>query len=67
MFYVTWQPEVAEAGHYFVTFVKAEPDASVADIMALAHELEDLEMDSYDLCSIFYVKPECHKETTVIY
>ena len=54
MFYITWQPEVAESGHYFVTLVVAEAGSSVADIMALAHEAEDLEMDTYELCSIFY-------------
>ena len=65
MFYVTWQPEIAEAGHYFITFVKAEPDTSVADIMALAHVLEGLEMDTYELCSIFYIAP--NPTVTIVY
>lgn len=68
MFYITWQPDVAEAGHYFVTFVEASPDTSVDQIMVEAHKIEELDMDSYELCSIFYVAPDAHDgDTQVIY
>lgn len=59
MIYVTWQPEVAEPGHYFLTTISnpagQELELTVGQIMEIAHGLEDLEPGSYDLCSIIHV------------
>ena len=68
MFYITWQPDVAEAGDYFLTFVEADPSTSVKDLMLEAHKIEDLEISLFELCSIIYVTPEAHEgETQIIY
>jgi hypothetical protein len=68
MFYITWQPDVAEAGNYFLTFVEAGPSTNISDLMLEAHKIEELEVSSYDLCSIIYVAPNAHDgETQVIY
>jgi hypothetical protein len=67
MFYVTWQPSVAEPGHYFLTFVEGDPDTPVWSIMTKAHESEDLDIDEFEVCSIIYVSPDAHDgETQVI-
>jgi len=59
MIYVTWQPEIAEAGHYFLTTISnpagQELDLTVGQIMEIAHGLEDLEPGPYELCSIIHV------------
>jgi len=67
MFYITWQPSVADAGSYFLTFVEADPYTDISDLMLEAHRIEELEVSSYDLCSIIYVTPDAHEgETQVI-
>ena len=66
MFYVTWQPDAAEAGDYFLTFVEGSPDKSIADIMCAAHECEGLDVGGYEVCSIIYVSPEAHDGETQI-
>jgi hypothetical protein len=65
MHYVTWQPEIAEAGHYFLTAIQAPAKATIAEIMAACHAAEDIETLPYTLCSIVYVSPETM--VTVIY
>jgi len=60
MIYVTWQPEIAEAGHYFLTTVSGPEGQDIgsddiAQIMEIAHHLEDLEEGPYELCSIIHV------------
>lgn len=50
-YYITWQPEVAEAGHYFLTVVESDSD-DLAYVMQLAHDVEQLDVGPYDLCSV---------------
>lgn len=53
MIYVTWQPAVAEAGSYFLTKIDDSGlELTIGQIMEIAHGIEDLEVDAFDLCSI---------------
>ena len=53
---ITWQPEIAEAGHYFLTIVQHDDVFDVPGIMAKAFETEELDpAQSYDLCSVIAV------------
>lgn len=56
-YYVTWQPDVAEAGDYFLTHIESNsPDLGLGEIMDLAHQIEDVERSArFDLCSILRV------------
>lgn len=66
MIYVTWQPEIAKSGDYFLTVINPHGlDLAIDQIMDLAHGIEDLEVDSYDICSILKVSSDC--SVTVIY
>lgn len=68
MHYITWQPEVAEAGHYFLTFIEAPASTPIDELMLACHKEEDLDVAPYDLCSIIYVSLDAHDgETEVIY
>jgi hypothetical protein len=50
---VTWQPEIADTGAYFLTIVDAgDLELTVGQIMEIAHGVEELEVAPYDLCSI---------------
>ena len=50
---ITWQPEIAEAGQYFLTIVQHDDAGDIPGIMAKAFEIEELEPGQpYDLCSI---------------
>lgn len=60
-YYITWQPDVAEAGHYFLTKVKSKY-SDTKSLIELAHKSEGLEQGPYELCSII-----CAKEAEVIY
>jgi len=54
---ITWQPEIAEAGHYFLTIVQHDDAGDLPGIMAKAFELEDLDpAQPYDLCSVVAVE-----------
>ena len=49
---ITWQPEEAELGHYFLSQVQ-HTNASIPELMALAFKSEDLDpSQTYELCSI---------------
>lgn len=66
MIYVTWRPAIAESGDYFLTVVDPHGlDLAIDQIMDLAHGIEDLEVDSYDICSILRVNSD--NSVTVIY
>ena len=68
MHYITWLPEVAEAGDYFLSFIDAPASTPINDLMLACHKEEDLDLAPYDLCSIIYVSPSAHNsETQVIY
>lgn len=59
MIYVTWQPEIAESGYYFLTKINSNGlDLEIDQIMDLAHEIEGLDIAPYDLCSILFVSSE---------
>ncbi len=59
MIYVTWQPEIAESGDYFLTKIDSNGlDLTIDQIMNLAHEIEGLEESPYDLCSILRVSSD---------
>jgi len=49
---ITWQPEEAESGYYFLSLVQ-HTNASLPELMALAFKSEDLDpCQTYELCSI---------------
>jgi hypothetical protein len=49
---ITWQPEEAESGYYFLSLVQ-HTNASLPELMALAFKSEDLDpSQTYELCSI---------------
>lgn len=53
---ITWQPEIAEPGHYFLTFVQHDDPLDLVEVMAKAFAAEDLDpAQSYDLCSVIAV------------
>ena len=56
-YYVTWQPDVAEAGDYFLTHIESSsPNLGLGEIMALACQIEEIEAAaSFDLCSILRI------------
>lgn len=53
-YYITWQPEVAEPGDYFLTHIESDrSDLSLGELMDMAHKAEDLEPAlPFELCSI---------------
>ena len=54
---ITWQPEIAEAGHYFLTIVQHDDAYDLPGIMAKAFAAEDLDPAlTYDLCSVVAVE-----------
>lgn len=54
---ITWQPEIAEAGHYFLTIVQHDDASDLPGIMAKAFAAEDLDPAlTYDLCSVVAVE-----------
>lgn len=56
MIYVTWQPEIAEPGDYFLTRIDSNGlDLTIDQIMDIAHEIEELDIAPYDICSILRV------------
>ena len=65
--YVTWQPDVAEAGQYFLTKINAGPlDITHNQIMEIAIGIEELDENTvYELCSILKVKDD--SQTEVLY
>jgi hypothetical protein len=66
MIYVTWQPAIAESGYYFLTVVNSNGlELAIDQIMDLAHGIEELEADSYDICSILAINGD--SSVTVIY
>ena len=53
---LTWQPEIAEPGHYFLTIVQHDDTGDIAGIMAKAFASEELDpAQSYDICSVVAV------------
>jgi len=53
---ITWQPEIAEAGQYFLTIVQHDDAGDIPGIMAKAFEVEELEPGQpYDLCSVLAI------------
>jgi hypothetical protein len=56
-YYVTWPPDCAEPGHYFLTHIESDrADLGLGEIMDRAHEIEDVEMtQTFELCSILRV------------
>ena len=65
--YVTWQPDIAREGQYFLTKIKAVPlDLTQNQIMEIAIGIEELDDDTaYVLCSILKVKDD--SQTEVLY
>jgi len=53
-YYITWQPDSAEAGHFFLTHIESEnPALSLGQIMDMAFAIEEIDpTESFDLCSI---------------
>lgn len=56
-YYVTWQPEVAEPGHFFLTHIESDrADLNLGEIMDEAFKLEELDpSQSFELGSILRV------------
>lgn len=53
---ITWQPESAEPGHYFLTIVQHENALDMIGIMAKAFAKEGLDPSQpYELCSVVSV------------
>ena len=53
---VTWQPEIAEPGHFFLTVVQHDDVCDLKGIMEKAFEMEELDPEqSYDLCSVLAI------------
>lgn len=66
MIYVTWQPAIAESGDFFLTIINSNGlELTIDQIMAIAHGIEGLEEDSYDICSILRFNSD--SSVTVIY
>ena len=66
MIYVTWQPAIAESGDCFLTVINPNGlDLAIDQIMDLAHGIEELEQDSYDICSILKINSD--SSVAVIY
>lgn len=43
-YYITWQPDCAEPGHYFLTHIESDnPNMGVGQIMDAAFEIEELD------------------------
>lgn len=53
---ITWQPEVAEAGHYFLTMVQHDDVSDLDAIMTKAFDKEELDGSlPYELCSVIAI------------
>lgn len=53
-YYITWQPNVAEAGDYFLTHVESDrSDISLGELIDRAYQIEDIDRSvGFELCSI---------------
>ena len=53
-YYVTWQPDAAEAGDYFLTHIESDQsDLSMGELIDRAFEVEELDIrGGFELCSI---------------
>ena len=56
-YYITWQPNVAEAGDYFLTHIESERyDLRMGELIDRAFEMEDLDLNGgFEICSIVRV------------
>ena len=56
-YYVTWQPDIAVAGDYFLTHIESNrADLDVVEIMSEVFKLEEVTpLHSFELCSILRV------------
>ena len=56
-YYVTWQPDIVEAGDYFLTHIESNrADLDVVEIMSEVFKLEEVTpLHSFELCSILRV------------
>ena len=56
-YYITWQPNVAEAGDYFLTHIESErSDLSMGELLDRAFEMEDIDLNGgFEICSIVRV------------
>ena len=53
-YYVTWQPDSAEPGHYYLTHIESDrSNLGLGEIMDRAFAIEELETPQpFELCSI---------------
>ena len=64
-YYITWQPNVAEAGDYFLTHIESErSDLSMGELLDRAFEMEDIDrIGGLWLCSIL----RCNAPAVVVH
>jgi len=64
-YYITWQPNVAEAGDCFLTHIESErSDLSMGELLDRAFEMEDIDRNGgFGLCSIL----RCNAPAVVVH
>ena len=65
-YYITWQPDVAEDGDYFLTHIESErSDLSMGELLDRAFEMEDIDRynGGFRLCSIL----RCNAPAVVVH